>query len=167
MTGSSLIVSDQALRLIATPHPLRADVVDRYVEPGGTIIDLMDAVGVERVTRTHAIVFITDRAMCADPVIVPRANWARVKPKPGMLVSIRVAPGKGGGKSPLATVLTIGVMVASFAYGGGLGLAMGLDGAVGSAFTIGAWQPSVAGLVGGGLIPLSGHLLVSSTVAPT
>lgn len=157
----------EGLRLLARPHPLHANRVDREVPAGGTILDLMALAQVDRTLLANARVVITDRAMRADPVIVPRQHWGRVRPKPGTVVLIQVVPGKGGGKSPLATILSIGVMIASIAYGGALGAELlGAELAGAELFTIGAAKFTVGGLVGGGIISLVGAAAISAIAPP-
>lgn len=105
------------LRVVASPHPFSDRTVDMEMEVGGTVLDLMRAAGCDKALLGHAHVFITDRAMTRDLAYIPRENWHRVRPKPGMYLSIRVVPtggGGGGGKNPLRTILTIAVIAAAF-----------------------------------------------------
>lgn len=110
------------LRVVASPCPVSDRIVDIELPAGGSIKDLMVAAGADRALLGHAHVYITDRAMTREPVYIPRENWRRVHPKPGMFVSIRVvaAPHGGGGggkKNPLRTILTIAVIAAAFYVG--------------------------------------------------
>ena len=108
------------LRIVVSPNPFSAEIADLELPAGGTILDLMQAAGCDKALIGHAHVFITDRAMTREAFYIPRENWARVRPKPGMHVSIRVVPGKGGGgggKNPLRTILTIAVMAAALYVG--------------------------------------------------
>ncbi|MBO6773785.1 MoaD/ThiS family protein, partial [Thalassospira sp.] len=63
---------------------------------------------------------------------VLRADWSSTVISDGDVVAFVTLPqggggGGGGGKNPLRTVLSIAVMVASFALGGPLGAAMGIS----------------------------------------
>ncbi len=124
------------LRVVASPNPFSDYVADLELPAGGTILDLMRAAGCDRALIGHAHVHIIDRPMTQEPIMIPRENWARVRPKPGMHAAIRVvaAPRGGGGggkKNPLRTILTIAVVVASYgvaswaagAYAGWAGVA--------------------------------------------
>lgn len=88
---------------------------------------------------------------------IPRKHWARVKPKPGALVSVRaiVAPQGGGaqGKDIMRSVLLIAVMAAAIAFGPALGAAFGLAGAFGAS-------------VGQAVIGIGGMLLVNALIPP-
>ena len=70
--------------------------------------------------------------------------------------------GGGGGKNPLRTVLSIAVMVASFALGGPLGAAMGISANAGTALGIGAGVLQQA--IGGAIISLAGMALINAVV---
>ncbi|WP_419800006.1 host specificity factor TipJ family phage tail protein [Terasakiella sp.] len=70
--------------------------------------------------------------------------------------------GGGGGKNPLRTVLSIAVMVASFALGGPLGAAMGISANAGAALGIGAGVLQQA--IGGAIISLAGMALMNAVV---
>lgn len=150
------------LRIVASPHPFSAATADMEIPAGGTVLDLMMAAGCDKALIGHAHVFIVDRAMTKEAIYIPRENWARVRPKPGMHVSIRVVPGKGGGggggKNPLRTILTIAVMAASFYFGPMLGAALGLP----TSMTIAGASFNLAAAVGGGIITLFGNAAVNA-----
>lgn len=44
---------------------------------------------------------------------IPRQHWKSIRPKMGTIVNVNVVPGKGGGKNPLATLLSIAVLIAA------------------------------------------------------
>jgi len=92
-----MAVDENTLRLIACPRPFSHLRIDRAVPVGGSIADIMDTLGLDPILVAHAHVWITDGAMTADPVMVPRDRWGRVRPTAGAVVTLRVAPGKGGG----------------------------------------------------------------------
>jgi len=125
-----MTVDGNDLRLIACPRPFSTERIDRAVPVGGSVADIMSSLGLDPILVAHAHVWITDGAMTADPVMAPRDRWARVKPKAGAVVTLRVAPGKGGGggKNPLRTILTIAVVAAAFVLGPAVGAAITLVG---------------------------------------
>jgi len=159
-----MTVDGNALRLIACPRPFSAERIDRAVPMGGSIADIMDSLGLDPILLAHAHVWITDGAMTADPVMVPRDRWARVRPKAGAVVTLRVAPGKGGGggKNPLRTILTIAVVAAALVLGPAVGAAMGLP----TEAVIFGQTINLAAAIGGAAITLVGNLIVNAIAPP-
>jgi len=154
----------QSLRLIACLRPFASERIDRMVPAGGSIADIMGALGLDPILMAHAHVWITDEAMTVDPVVVPREHRGRVRPKAGAVVTVRVAPGKGGGggKNPLRTVLTIAVVAAAFVLGPAVGAAMGLP----TEAVIFGQTINLAAAVGGAAITLVGNLIVNAIAPP-
>lgn len=155
----------RGLRVVASPQPFSLKTVDLELPAGGTVEDLMLAAGCDKALLGAAHVFITDREMTRDLAYIPRENWALVRPKPGMHLSIRVVPGKsggGGGKNPLRTILTIAVMAAAFYVGAWVG-AQGFASQFG--FTIAGQSFNALGIVAGGVTTLVGNAFVNA-VAP-
>lgn len=98
---------------------------------------------------------------------VLRADWSSTIITDGDVVAFVTLPqggggGSGGGKNPLCTVLSIAVMVASFALGGPLGAAMGISANAGAALGIGAGVLQQA--IGGAIISLAGMALINAVV---
>lgn len=98
---------------------------------------------------------------------VLRADWPSMVIADGDVVAFVTLPqggggGGGGGKNPLRTVLSIAVMVASFALGGPLGAAMGISANAGAALGIGAGVLQQA--IGGAIISLAGMALMNAVV---
>ncbi|CAM3634882.1 hypothetical protein TH8_08675 [Thalassospira profundimaris] len=98
---------------------------------------------------------------------VLRADWTTTVIADGDVVAFVTLPqggggGGGGGKNPLRTVLSIAVMVASFALGGPLGAAMGISANAGAALGIGAGVLQQA--IGGAIISLAGMALMNAVV---
>ena len=99
---------------------------------------------------------------------VLRADWTTTVISDGDVVAFVTLPqgggggGGGGGKNPLRTVLSIAVMVASFALGGPLGAAMGISANAGAALGIGAGVLQQA--IGGAIISLAGMALINAVV---
>ncbi len=159
-----MTVDGNDLRLIACPRPFSVERIDQAVPVGGSIADIMASLGLDPILMAHAHVWITDGAMTADPVMVPRDRWARVRPKARAVVTVRVAPGKGGGggKNPLRTILTIAVVAAAFVLGPAVGAAMGLP----TEAVIFGQTINLASAIGGAAITLVGNLIVNAIAPP-
>lgn len=89
-------------------HPFRFDDRRDYMAPAGaTIAEMLAATGADPILLRSAYVFLGDD-------LIAREYWHVVRPKPGTAVTVRVVPqGGGGGKNPLATVLSIAVIAAA------------------------------------------------------
>lgn len=148
-----------AVRVRAAPHPFKAEAVDHSVEPGRTLEEILEICQADPVLRRHAHIFVGD-------VHVPRELWARVRPKAGAAIYVRVVPEGGGGgkKNPLRTVLTIAVIVASFAFGGPLGAALGISKTAGVA--LGLAEGALQSAIGGAIISVAGNLLINAIAPP-
>ena len=96
---------------------------------------------------------------------IDRVNWHRVRPKQGQLVTIRAVPqGGGGGKNPLATVLSIALMAAVPALGFGVAQTLGL----GWTTAGGTFIASSVGLaIGKGIVAIGGRLLINAIAPPS
>lgn len=96
-------------RLVASPHPFKTERIDTLVPDGLTLQEMLETVQFDPVLAAHAHIWISDQ-------YIPRHYWHRVRPKPGVTITMRVVPhgGGGGGKNPLRTVLTIAVIAAAF-----------------------------------------------------
>lgn len=101
------------LRLVACPRPFSQERTDLEIPAGGTVADMVAAFVPEPALRRLAHVWLADREMRRDPEFIHPELWNRVRPKPGIVVTIRVSPegGEGGGKNVLAIVLSIAVLV--------------------------------------------------------
>ena len=117
MHHNQLTTDPGDLRVVAAPHPFKVDTVDFNVPAGGTLEEILEVVQADAILRRHAHIFVGD-------YYVPRDAWGLVRPKPGVLVTVRVVPTGGGGKNPLRTILTIATITAALAFGGPLGAAL-------------------------------------------
>lgn len=122
------------------------------VSEGLTIAEMMEESKISPSTRRRAQCWINDPRSGRN-IFIRRKHWARVRPKPGMGLTLRVTPGMGGGgkKSTLSIVLSIVIMVAAAAVTWGVGALL--------APVIGA---TYAGIVGG----LAGGLIAVTTLPP-
>lgn len=156
-------MAGDALRLVACPHPFKVERIDRVIPAGQTLADIVLAAGVHPALLRHCQVWI-------DDWWIPRDRWQLVRPKPGHTITVRAVPegGGGGGKNPLRTLLTIAVIVASFALGpmlGGVIFAnLPLIGGLPLGLPFGVAQ-ALSGAIAGGLISIAGNLLVNA-IAP-
>jgi hypothetical protein len=99
--------------------------VDVVLPAGGSIDDLLRSAGVSPAPEMEVFVGLAR---------VPRDRWAHVRPKPGRLVRVAVAPGGGGGqKNPLRLVLTILTIAAVAVVPGAIFAAAGTTAAAASA----------------------------------
>lgn len=141
-------------RLIYCPHPVVAQQGRRIVRadflPGESIAEYLERHGL---TFTGLPVDLR-----LEGAHVPRAMWARVRPKNGQTITIRAVMhgGGGGGSNPIKTVLSIALMV----YAPYLGeqLALGIMGGSASVMGMGvtAWGSIMTSVVGiGGSILLN------------
>jgi hypothetical protein len=115
MTAVPAITSAGSNRFIAQKDPFSDRRIDAELPAGMTIEAMLDHVGLRPELRRFAHVTLCDAEMRADPVEIPRRNWAKVRPHPGVVVTLRVAPAGGGGgkKSILGIVLKIVVIIAA------------------------------------------------------
>ena len=147
--GTELIKTNKVL-VAASSHPLRAAIVDYELEEGFTIFELLSIAQPDSNLYTYTYIEI-------DGIPVPKNYWNLVKPRAGHLVSINVVPTGG---DTLRTILTIGVIAASFYFGGPLGAAI-----VGSStFTIGG-AVIASSVIGSAIITVAGGLLIN-LIAP-
>lgn len=152
----------QGVRLIACPRPFSTARIDKTVPAGWSVAQILAEAQPDPILRHHAHIFVGDRHVAPD-------DYCAVVPADGETVTIRVVPGKGGGgggggKNPLRTVLTIAVIAVSLMYGPELGMMLNLPST--PLFTIGQFAPSIASIVGGGIISVVGNLVVNAIAPP-
>lgn len=163
-------------RLIACPNVMTTERIERPILPGLTIAEIVAAHLPGLTAGGHgAHVWVGDERRSRQDY-VPREAWARVRPRVGTIVTVRVVPlgggGGGGGKSPLRTILSLAVIVAAAAVTWGVSAALaGVAEAAGAA----TWAASAAGkltfagtLVAGAAGAAAGFVgnLVVNAVAP-
>lgn len=123
------------IQVAVVPHPFSTARRVMFFPPGSSLADIVARAQPDPVLRRHAHVEIGGES------VAPEA-WARVRPKPGLQVAVRMVPmGGGGGKNPLRTVLTLAIAAAAPAVGGffatGIFAGGGVMTAVGSALSAG------------------------------
>lgn len=100
-------------------------------------------------------------AVFIDHQRIPYEMWPHIRAKPGIEVDVRVVPhGGGGGKNPLSTILSIGLMAAAPALGASLTASMG--GWVGSTFV----GVNTLSAIAGGAISIVGRLAIGALIPP-
>ena len=98
------------ITLTAAPHPFKVASGVRFVPEGLTLQKMLELAQPDPILARHAVVFIAGH-------VIPRENWARVRPKAGTHVEIRVLPSGGeGSKNILRIVLTIAVIAAAIYF---------------------------------------------------
>ncbi len=98
-----------SLAVFAAPLPFSNLREKVYVPPGSTLQQCVDAAIPTRYLNTEieAVVMINGH-------IIPRHHWHLVRPKLGTVTNINIVPQGGGGKkNPIATLLSIAVMIAA------------------------------------------------------
>lgn len=148
------MASAAAMPMIVQPHPFRMEHVPALAPAGSTIAQAVAATGLPPMLGGFIRVWVGDWE-------VPRELWATARPKPGIVVFIRVFPHKGGGgKNPLATVLSLAVMFVAPTFGPMIGEAMGLS----TTALFAGSSMSMASLVGGMVFSLVANMAISALV---
>lgn len=145
------------LKVYASPLPFSNKQVQLTVPLGATLADIVNTAIPERykAAPVGAVVMINGE-------IIPQEYWHRVRPKAGLHnIAVRVVPQGGGGgkKNPIATLLSIAVLVAApYLAGAILGP------------TLAATQIGIGTLTYGGLlssaIGVVGRLAISALAPP-
>lgn len=147
------IKGEQSVFLTVRPEPFSTRQIKAAVPQGLTVAHMV-LEHIPRVSVRQAHVWINGD-------YVPQTMWLSVRPKQGTVVNIYVVPGKGGGKNPLTTVLSLAVMMAAPGIGAGIAASMG--GWVGSSFVgVGALGGFIGGAVG-----VIGKLAIGALAPPS
>lgn len=152
--------SNKTVWLTACPEPFRVRNVKEQVPYGWSIAEMV-LHSIPRVSVSLAHAFV-------DGDYIPQDKWLFVRPKPGTIVTIRVVPGKGGGgKNPIATVLSLALLVAAPALGASLATATGLATATSTgliSWTVGGFS----GLsIATGIVSVVGRLAINAIAPPS
>jgi hypothetical protein len=139
----------ETVRVSAVTSPFSIERVSVQVPEGGTVADLMRMVGLD--AGVAARVFHNERLLTLE-------ERARVTPRAGDFVAIRVVPQRGQGKNPEAMLLQLAVMAAA---------------AAATIVTAGAAAPFLgpavsmgAGTVAGAAVTMAGNLIIRALVGP-
>lgn len=144
-------LTNNQLQLVACPRPFSDAQIVRQVDAGGTLSEILDANGMADVVSGHWL----DARVEVGGVLVPVEYWQRVRPKGGVLVTVRVCPagGEGGNKDIMRAVLMIGVMAAAMTIPGMQVFAAGA--------ALAGW-----GAVAGAAVGIMGALAVNALIPP-
>ena len=118
--------------VVYQPHAFDSLVDHGFAGEGQTIADIVEGLKLPPHYRPFLHAWV-------DDVEVPREFWARVRPRAGRTVFVRIIPqgGGGGGDKVLRTVLLIAIVVVAVAlgqyYGAALAASMGFTGTVAAA----------------------------------
>lgn len=143
------------VHVIARPSPFSGRQVRSIVPAGRTVAELVDAHLKDVGALVGAHVWI-------GPDYVPRDMWHCVRLKEGSVLNIRAVPMGGGGKNPLAAILSIAVMAIAPGIGVALSSSLGLAGA-------GLWAGSTffsASTLIGGAVSVIGKLAINALLPP-
>lgn len=118
------------LKIYAAPLPFSNKQVKLTVPLGATIQDIVNtAMPVQNQSLPFGAVVMIDGE------IIPFEYWHRIRPKPGTHnIVVRVVPqgGGDGGKNPIATLLSIAVLVAAPYVGAYLATSLGVTSTIGT-----------------------------------
>ena len=136
------------LAVYASPLPFSNKQIKSHAVVGSTVRDIVNVVCPPQLTESvSAVVFINDH-------IIAEEYWHVVRPKEGTIVNVRIVPKGGKGKkNPLASILSIAVLVAAPYVGAALAGSLGVT----SAFGIAAFRAGVS---------IVGSMLVSALAPP-
>jgi hypothetical protein len=141
--------------VVAAPLPFSNLRTHHALPYGHTITDIIQ-------TLTHGHTHL-DAIVTVGGCDIPRECWQYTRPKEGTLVNIRIVPqgGGGGGKNPLATILSLAVLIAAPYAGAFAGL-----GALNAGIGLTAGQGILLGNVAAGAFALVGTMLVNAIAPP-
>ena len=130
------------------PHPFEQRRIDYAVPVGLTIAEIIELIQPDPLLRMHGVAFLGEQA-------VERAQWHRVRPKPGTYVSIRLLPAGGGGWriAAMVGIAIIAVVTTALTYGA-------------LAPVWGTTAAAIAGGLAGAAVTLGGTLLVNTFLPP-
>jgi len=144
------------ITVYASPLPFSNKQVKRVALPGSTIEDIVFLITPDLHRGLGAVVTI-------NGYHINRKHWHRVRPKEGTLVNVRIVPQGGGGKkNPIASLLSIAVMIAAPALSTAV-LGSALAGT--SILSVGSFSLTYGTLLSGA-ISMVGRLAISALAPP-
>ena len=139
---------------VYSPHPMMPSrdrvMLDVPMGVHESLAQYLERNGIAAAIRNRPV------AVSIDGQRVPRAMWRHIYPKPGTLILIQARMGKGGGggKNPVAMVLSIALIVMAPYAAASLGASMGVTSAMGlAAMRVGVMM--VGGMLINSLFPPS------------
>ncbi len=114
------------INVVSAPLPFSNLQTQAFQLPGSSLQQIVDNVVPERYKAAGlgAVVMINGE-------IIPVEHWDKVKPKANTLVNVRVVPQGGGGKNPIASLLSIAVLIAAPYLAPIIGAAVGVTSTIG------------------------------------
>lgn len=95
------------LKIYAAPLPFSNKQIKATVPEGSTVKEIVNTIYSHKVQGIGVVVMV-------GGIVVPQHYWKRVRPKRGTIINVNVVPmGGGGKKSPIASLLSIAVMIAA------------------------------------------------------
>lgn len=111
-----------AINVHSAPLPFSNVRKSSLAPLGASVLDIVNEQVPFNIRKYTAVVVTINGDVILD------TDWHRVRPKLGTIVNIKVVPtGGGGGKNPLAAILSIAVMVAAPYIGAMYGTTLGLS----------------------------------------
>lgn len=106
----------------AAAHPFAVERLHRQIATGKSVAEIIRQFQPDPLLRRHVHAFLDGHAL-------PNDHLARIYPKAGTTLSLRMVPmgGGGGGKNPLRTVLSLAILAASPALATGISGALGVS----------------------------------------
>lgn len=134
------------ITVYSRPSPFKTHRDVKQFHPGTRVDEMVRTMAPKQGWESFARVYL-------DGCEIVPGLWSCVKPKPGKEIHISFLPGKGGGKNPLATILSIGLFFAAPGIGAALSSSFGM--------TQGIW---LGGTAGGGLF-IAGSQIMTGVVS--
>jgi hypothetical protein len=144
--NGDIVLPGATVRVVGKPHILSGDRIDRYLEVGLTIDEMIS----EALRERPEMAGRRDLHVHLDGHAIEEQNWRRVRAKPGTVVTFVPALGNG---AELRTVLSVVVAVAAIALAGPLG---GAFAETAFATGLGISATVASALVAGGILPAGG-----------
>lgn len=141
----------KTLDVAIVPHPFAVERVQQKIAPGPSIAAILEKAQPDPALRAYAHVYLNGD-------YVEKERWKKTKPKAGTVLTIRMVPmgGRGGGKNPLRTILSLAVTLAAPQIAGAFGGIFGQTSFLGL---------NVGRLISGG-ISLLGRLALNALAPP-
>lgn len=111
----------EQLNVFASPLPFSNQRIKTVAPVGMNLAEIVESVMPDTVRE------LVDAVVLLDGEVIPKAQWSKIIPSLESHLNIRVIPAGGGGKkNPLATILSIAVLIAAPYAAGALATNVGL-----------------------------------------
>lgn len=119
---------DRSIAVRAVAHPFQVASADYFIPEGLSVAQMVARIQPQEALRLNGHVFIGDR-------YIDVKDWDETIPQAGDIVSIRLVPsgGKGGGKNPLRTLVSIAVLAAGAYFAPVIAGSLGVTSTLGTA----------------------------------